>query len=259
MFLKYALLEPYHLTNFTTTTEGGVSKGNYSTMNPCLYSNDEVDDVMQNQKILANMVGVTLDHLYIPHQTHQDQVRLIDKSFIAASKDEQTALLEGIDAMITQEKEVCIGITTADCVPILIYDPVTHALGCAHAGWKGTVLCIGRKMVEAMHQYFGSEPQNMLVGIGPSISHTMFEVGDEVGEAFESAGFELANISSRNNITGKLHIDLWEANRLPLLEIGIPAKNIEVSGICSYQNHNFFSARRQTIKSGRMLTGGVLK
>lgn len=259
MLLKYSIFEEYNLVNFTSTTKGGVSVGNYSTMNPCLYCNDDIGNVIKNQTLLAECVGVLPSRLFIPHQTHEDKIRLIDRDFLSFSSDEQKEKLEGIDAIITQEKNICIGITTADCVPILVYDPIGHALGAAHAGWKGTVLKIGAKMVSEMQKQFDSRVEDLRVAIGPSISPQMFEVGDEVGEAFEKAGFDLTKISMRHSVTHKLHIDLWEANKSPLISMGVLEEHIEIAGICTYQNDEFFSARRQTIHSGRMVTGGVLK
>lgn len=259
MFLKYTLFEQYNLIAFTTTANGGVSKGNYSTLNLSLYSGDSSDDVFKNRALLSKAVGIPEACLAIPYQTHDDRIKIIDSSFLSLSDVQREQELHGIDALITQEKNFCIGITTADCVPILIYDPINHVLGAAHAGWKGTVFRIGAKMVQTMEEQLGSNPSELIVGIGPSISPQMFEVGDEVGDAFASADFDLNTISFRNQDTGKLHIDLWQANKEQLLHLGVKEENIEISGICTHRNKEYFSARRQTIHSGRMVTGGVLK
>jgi copper oxidase (laccase) domain-containing protein len=105
-----------------------------------------------------------------------------------------------------------------------------------------------------MQQRYGSEPENLKVAIGPSIGPDAFEVGDEVYEAFCEGGFEMEKIAFKR--TGKWHIDLWQANALDLQQAGIARENIEISGICTYQQHeDFFSARRLGIKSGRIYTG----
>lgn len=259
MLINYSLFTNYNLVSFTTSVKGGVSRDNYSTFNLSKYSNDDINDVLENRRILAQKIGVSVDSLFVPFQTHEDKVKVIDSSFLLLSPKEREKELEGFDALITKEKNICIGITTADCVPILIYDPANHILDSAHAGWKGTVLRIGVKMVMKMQEQFGSKPSDLIVGIGPSISSDMFEVGDEVGDVFAKEGFNLDTISYRKPETGKLHIDLWQANREQLLSLGVKEENIEVSGICTFQDTNFFSARRQTINSGRMITGGVLK
>lgn len=259
MLLKYSLFDRYNLTAFTSTTQGGVSKGNYSSLNLSLYSSDNDINVLKNREILINTLELSKEDIFIPFQTHEDKVQIVDEEFLKMSSYHQIQALYGCDALITNQKGICIGITTADCVPILIYDPIKHILGTAHAGWKGTVLRIGVKTASKMVEEFGCEISDLVVAIGPSISPQMFEVGDEVGEAFLREKFNLDEISFRNEQTKKLHIDLWKANVLPLLEFGVTESNIEVAGICTFQDENYFSARRQTILSGRMVTGGVLK
>lgn len=259
MFVRYSLFEGYGVDCFTTTNMGGVSKGEHSSFNLSLFSNDIVEDVDLNRTILCDVLGVESSSLYIPFQTHEDKIKVIDEKFLSLSPAQQAEELHGYDALITNQKNICIGITTADCVPLLIYDTQNKVLAAVHAGWKGTVQKIGAKTVEKMRTAFGSQPSNLLVAIGPSISPKMFEVGDEVGAAFIEEGFLLDEVSFRNELTGKLHINLWQANVLPLLNLGVRNENIEVSGICTRQSLNFFSARRQTIRSGRMVTGGVLK
>lgn len=257
--IEYPILKKYNLLQFTTTCQGGVGKGNYGSFNLSLFANDNPDDVMTNRSILAKQLNIHVSDLYIPRQTHEDKITLIDKKFLSLSDQEKEKGLNGIDALITQEKDICIGVTTADCVPLLIYDAKNHALGTIHAGWKGTVQKIAQKTILRMEQEFRSNPKDLVVAIGPSISQSVFEVGDEVGEAFRSTGFSLSQIAYRNNVTKKLHIDLWTANKIQLTGAGILDKNIEISGICTFSNKEFFSARRQSINSGRIVTGGVLK
>lgn len=259
MFLKYSLFDKYKLNAFTTTAKGGVSKGNYSSFNLSEFSNDAMDSVEKNRGILMQQLSIFPDKLFVPYQTHEDKIKVIDAAFLSLSPSDKKEQLNGYDALITNQKDICIGITTADCVPLLIYDPGNHVLAAIHAGWKGTVKCIGAKTIIKMKEVFGSRPEDLLVAIGPSISPQMFEVGNEVGESFESEGFDLKSISFVNEMTKKLHIDLWQANLQPLLDLGVLRSNIEISGICTLQNETYFSARRQSINSGRMLTGGVLK
>lgn len=259
MFFKYSLFEKYHLCTFTTTRHGGVSRNNYSSFNLSLFSDDNEVDVLRNREILTGELGVSSDLFFVPFQTHEDKIKIIEASFLSLPASDQLEQLHGYDALITNVKNICIGITTADCVPLLIYDPIKHVLAVIHAGWKGTALRIAAKTVLQMMNEFDCKASDLLVAIGPSISPLMFEVGDEVGDAFVSERFDLEIISFRNKETGKLHIDLWKANIYPLLDLGIENKNIEVAEVCTYQDENFFSARRQTILSGRMVTGGVLK
>ena len=136
---------------------------------------------------------------------------------------------------------------------ILLYDASRQVIAAVHAGWRGTVGRIVEKTLEVMKSQYETECQDIIACIGPSISLESFEVGDEVYDAFAKAGFDMNGIARRYE---KWHLDLWEANRMQLLAHGVLPENIEVAGICTYQNHeDFFSARRLGIKSGRILSG----
>lgn len=125
-----------------------------------------------------------------------------------------------------------------------------------HAGWRGTVARIVEKTVSVMGNQYGSQGKDLIACIGPSISLEAFEVGDEVYQAFCEAGFDMNQIARKE---AKWHIDLWEANRQQLLAYGVKPEHIEISGICTYHNNDdFFSARRQGIRSGRILSGILL-
>lgn len=248
------------LFHFTSTISGGVSGGNYATFNLGMYSGDNIDCVAENRERLAGMLNIPEEDIIVPHQTHDDKVLVVDKHFLLKSDLEKVQLLNGIDALITNQSNICIGITTADCVPVIVYDADKHILAAVHTGWKGTVAGIAGKTVVKMVEAFGCRPADLLAVIGPCISQKNFEVGEEVVEAFRNAGFPLDNISYRNRETGKAHINLQLANKLILINAGIPEKNIEESNLCTFDNPDkFFSARRQTVYSGRMITGGMLK
>lgn len=258
--LKFNSFPDESLFHFSTTISGGCSEGAYESFNLGFYSGDAPIDVFNNRIYLSQIAGVRLENLFVPYQTHDDKVYVIDQGFLSLPNQEQIQQLNGIDAIITAQKGVCIGVTTADCVPLLIFDPSKRILAAVHAGWKGTVARIASKTVAEMISRFGCLVNDLLVGVAPSISPEIFEVGDEVGEAFKTAGFDLSEISFRNTETGKLHIDLRQANKLQLLDVGVSESNIEITNLCTYSNpEKFFSARRQTIHSGRMLTGGVIR
>jgi len=151
---------------------------------------------------------------------------------------------------------VCIGVSTADCIPVLLFDPV-HQAGCAiHAGWRGTVQRIVEKAVAKMTAVYGTHPADLVAQIGPGIHLDSFEVGDEVYDAFAREGFRMELISKKYE---KWHIDLPECNRQQLLSVGIPASQIAVSPVCTFQQSDrFFSARRLTVNSGRIFTGCII-
>lgn len=126
----------------------------------------------------------------------------------------------------------------------------------AHAGWRGTVNYIAGHTLDRMRALYGTDGKDVIACIGPGISLPSFEVGEEVYEAFRMNGFSMDYISEWKPETHKHHIDLWAANRMQLLDFGVPGEQIETSGICTYMRHEeFFSARRLGIKSGRILSG----
>lgn len=248
------------VTHLSSTISGGVSIGNYTSFNLGEYSGDKPMNVSENRQRLAKALHIGIDKIIVPHQTHRDNILSIDKNFLSLSREKKKLQLENIDALITNQTDIFIGVTTADCVPVLIYDPVKNIIATIHAGWKGTAVRITAKTVTKMVSEYKSNPYDLIVGIGPSISPERFEVGDEVGDTFATKGFSLSDISFRNKQTGKLHINLWKANYIQLLEMSVLPNNIEIAGLCTQSNPNlFFSARRQSIHSGRMLTGGMLR
>lgn len=255
--LEYDLGE--HVRAFSTTRQGGVSVGAYASFNANLYCGDDVQHVQQNRELLCQFLGLPFSHLLMPHQTHHDKVCKIDESFLSLSQSEREQRLEGIDALMTDLPDVCVSVSTADCIPVLLYDDVHHAVAAVHAGWRGTVSSIVRKTVERMEEVYHTDVNDVKAVIGPGISLDAFEVGDEVYDAFQSAGFPMMQIAKRYVLSEektKWHIDLWEANRWELLQSGVPFSHIHLSGICTYShNDRFFSARRAGIHSGRILNG----
>ena len=168
-------------------------------------------------------------------------------------------MLQGIDALITRMPGCCICISTADCIPALLYDRQRRIVAAVHAGWRGTVNRILAKTLHRMQSAYGTEGTDVIACIGPGISLDSFEVGDEVYEAFRTENFPMEYISVWKPETHKYHIDLWAANRLQLSDFGVPPRQIENAGICTYRQHeDFFSARRLGIKSGRILSGIML-
>ena len=216
-----------------------------------------------------NLQGRIKSGLY-PHQTHTDNVFHITGDFLALPKEERKNRLEGIDAIISNVPDVIMGISTADCIPVLVYDPEHHAAAAIHAGWKGTVKRIVEKSLVKMQETFGTNPAKCVAATGPGISLESFEVGDEVGEAFINEGFDIERVSVRlpkMNVSQptdekRLHLDLKEINRGQLLSLGVLAENIEVSPIDTYTDERFFSARREQkvdVKCGRILSGFVIR
>jgi YfiH family protein len=244
----------------STTREGGVSKEKYASMNLCHYVGDNPEDVMENRRIFCHTLHVDPYRILFPRQTHDDKIINIDPDFLCLPEDSRQKLLYGMDAIVTNVAKVCIGISTADCVPVLLYDKDKQAIGAIHAGWRGTVRQITTQTVNFMANTFGTKPKDLIVAIAPCISKESYEVGDELYDTFDKAGFPVGILFSKNPGTGKFHLDLREANRGLLIKAGIPENNIYISELCTFKNPDIiFSARKSGIYSGRMASCIMLR
>lgn len=243
---------PDGITAFSTCRDGGVSEGAYTSFNCTHYCGDNPQHVAANRQRLCADWSIPSNRLIIPRQVHGTDVAVIDESFLVLSSAEQEQLLDGVDALITPLSDVCLAISTADCIPILLYDTRACVVAAIHAGWRGTVARIASLALRRMRALYGTCGEDVCAVIGPGISMDSFEVGDEVYDAFRLADFPMEHIACRYK---KWHIDLWEANRLQLLNEGLLPESIEMANVCTYQHvDRFFSARRLGIHSGRILT-----
>lgn len=214
-------------------------------------------------------VPVTAPLLLPSHQVHGTRTYVIEENFLSLTPLEQVLTLHGVDALCTHIPNICIGVKTADCIPILLYNNENTVISAVHAGWKGTAQRIVEHNIHVLIQQYGIEPQQLHAIIGPSISLDSFEVGDEVYEQFQAAGFPMEQIAQRypakpqnsNTIQPKekWHINLWEANRLLLTQQGVKPENIHICSIDSMTNPNFFSARRMKDCPGRIINGIIIK
>jgi YfiH family protein len=250
------------IQHFSTTRLGGVSNGTYASFNMGNFSDDNPLHIYENRQILARMFYMEIDQFIIPHQTHSSRILVIDDDFLAMDRPTAIETLYGVDATITTKKGLFLCVTTADCVPIILYDKKKEVIAAIHAGWKGTVGHIVAKTINEMCRLYQSSPADILAGIGPSISQPNYEVGDEVEAAFVAEGFDLSDdaVAYRKNPSSKCHLDLKEINRRELIRLGILPENIEKCTLCTFEREDlFFSARRQTEHSGRMLTGIMME
>ena len=208
------------IAHFVTTRKGGVSKGPFSSFNMGNYSDDCSIDIYENRQT------------------------------------DKIEALYGIDASITHLKDLFICATTADCVPILLYDKKLQIIAAIHAGWKGIVGNIIENTIAKMKEAYNTNPSHIVAAIGPSISQKNYEVGDELITEFNKSGFDLSSATLFNQQTNKWHIDLKLVSHNELVRLGVVPNQIETSTLCTYdESELFFSARRQTIVSGRMLSG----
>ncbi|WP_294918983.1 peptidoglycan editing factor PgeF [uncultured Prevotella sp.] len=270
------VLNYYNLSDdvkaFSTTRYGGVSEGNYASLNINEYCGDSKANTDANRLLLANELGIDANHIIMPHQTHGVESRIIGEEFATLPDGVKKMLLEGVDAVMTNIPGMCIGVSTADCIPVLLYDEEHHAAAAIHAGWRGTQARIVHKTVQEMRMAYQTDPTKLKAVIGPGISLDNFEVGDEVYAAFEQAAFDMSTIAEerikRNPnaddpakaFERKWHINLPLANIQMLTHNGVDEANIINTGICTFDNaDNYFSARRLGIESGRIYTGIIIR
>jgi len=249
---------PCGVTLAFTERTGGFSEGEFASLNLGSRCGDNLQQVQKNRLLVLEALGAGefFSQLLIPHQVHGTVIKAVNNDFFALPSEAQHRFVEGIDGIMTDCKGVSIGVSTADCIPIILYDEAHHAASAVHAGWRGTVKRIASKAVGAMTQRYGTQPEQLKALIGPGISMKNFEVGEEVFYAFQDEGFDMKLIAERHK---KWHINLPECNRLQLLDAGVQAENIVNSAICTYDNAaDYFSARRLGISSGRIYTGVIV-
>jgi polyphenol oxidase len=209
-----------------------------------------------NRDTFLHALGINPRALTVGRQTHGTTVRVVTDHDRGRGLYPSFDGFPATDGLATRDTRVAIGVIVADCVPLLMYDPVVHAVAVVHAGWRGTVGLIASEAVRVMSESFDSRPEDLRVAIGPSIGPCCYEVGDEVIEGWQaaSAGWGTDAVARMNP---SYHFDLWTANRLALLESGVHESRIMVSGICvRCHAARFFSyraARQDGLQHGRML------
>ena len=236
--LEYLVSEGISAPHCFTTRYGGVSTGSQSSLNLAIGRGDSPENVTENIGILASALGFDPGKMVLTRQTHSDIVRVVTE------RDHQGLFHRGYpecDALVTNTPGVTLMIFTADCTPLLFHDPVTGAVGAAHAGWRGTAQAIGAKVVKAMTEHFGCNPADIRAAIGPNIGFCHFETDGDVPEAMLAAyGPEAAAYMEKRG--EKFHLDLKAINALSLRRAGLT--HIEISDACTMcQPQRFWSHR----------------
>ena len=221
-----------------TTRFGGVSTGVLDSLNIAIKEGEREENVRENIRILSDALGFDMNALVTTRQTHSDIVRVVTKAdHISCFHRDYPEC----DALVTADPGTALMVFTADCTPILFHDPVTGAVGAAHAGWRGTASQIGAKTVAAMVEHFGCDPANIRAAIGPNIGQCHFQTDADVPEAMLEAFGEEAERFIR--VDGdKYYVNLKEINALSLRRAGVV--HIEISDACTAcQPHRFWSHR----------------
>ncbi len=262
-------LELYHFANlkkfgeinhFISSRAGGFSKGPFKSMNTGFHVGDNDWIVLQNRKKLAEVLRIDISQLTFAHQTHSSNIAIIDHVKKGSGSTNYESSIPNTDGLVTNIPGICLCVQMADCVPLLLYDPVNKVIGAVHAGWRGTLRKVAESAVKTMAYTYGCSPSDIIAGIGPSNGPCCYEVGEDVNtEALRSLG-DLKGIIKEHPQPGKYIFDQWHANFLQLTDCGIPEKNIEISDLCSHcHSDTFFSSRKDSGITGRTTAGIMLK
>lgn len=236
--LEYLTADGISVPHCFTTRLGGVSTGYLASLNIGMHRGDAPENVSKNYEILANTLSFDTKNLVLTRQTHSDIVRTVTKTDAAGL--DHSAYPE-CDALITNDPGTALVVFTADCTPILLHDPITGAVGAAHAGWRGTAANIAGKTVEAMVRAYGCDPANIHAAIGPNIAQCCFACDADVPDAMTDALGDTARewIERRED---KYYVNLKAINAQFLRNSGVT--HIEISTECTMCScHRFWSHR----------------
>lgn len=245
--LQFPLLDSTGIAeHFFTTRLGGVSEGFLSSLNLCTTKGDDPAHLSHNYSRIAEALQIDPDRITLGCQVHGTDVAHVREEDAGAGLT-QPRKWTSADGLVTNVPGLALGILVADCVPILFVDPVHHAVGACHSGWRGTVGRIGAKTIRRMQEEFGTAPSDLLAGIGPSICQDHYEVSQEVADRFreEFHGQEEVLLRYDGN-PGHWQLNLWEACRITLLEAGMRPENIAVTDICTACNPDLLFSHRMS-------------
>ena len=244
----FPVLERAGFVNACSCRKNGESDIVADTLNLALHVGDDVEKVLRNRKAFAEAVGVNPERFTTCQQVHGSKVVQVTNELVGSGAKDFVNTIADTDALITNLPDVPLMLFYADCVPVLLADVETGAVGLAHAGWRGTVANIGAKTLAAMVEAFGTKLENVLAAIGPSIGDCCYEVDDFVRD--QASGYE-DYFAPKGG--GKYQLDLWGMNVKQLVEAGVPQDNISVAGVCTNDNVDLFcSYRAEQGKTGRM-------
>lgn len=251
--LEFAKLNTIpHIVHGFSTRKGGVSRGIFESLNLSFMRNDDPVCVRKNFDRVAEALNITVEDMVTSDQMHTNHVRRVYKKDGGCGITHKRSFSD-VDGMITNEKNVCLCAFFADCVPLYFVDPVHQAIGLAHSGWRGTIQRIGKEILKQMNEEFGTEPQEVICAIGPSICQSCYEVSEELAIQFavefcqtEDLQTVPASLLYPGKKEGKYQLNLWNANERVLREAGIQKENLAVTNLCTCCNSSLLFSHRAT-------------
>jgi polyphenol oxidase len=241
-----------------STRHGGVSHRPYDSLNLGFSTPDDEARVAENRRRFATALDVAPDSLLTAHLTHGIDVAAFDADSpdrwprswlpVRAGSARFSWVFE-TDGVVSNVPNLTFFLTAADCTPILFWDRVHGVIGAAHAGWRGTARGISGNVIRTMTSAFGTNPADVVVGIGPSMGPCCYTVGHEVVDTFSESGIDPVLVVE----LGARRLDLWESNRRQLMDSGVRSDSIEIMGLCTGCHvSDFFSHRAEAGRTGRM-------
>jgi YfiH family protein len=249
---QFLAFSPFQKAQFITaavsTRMGGVSHNPYHSLNLAYHVGDAREATAENRRRFCDALGVELSSLVVSQQIHGDRIAVVDDSLAGRGSHSHADAIPDTDGMITRSRSIALAVLTADCVPVLVVDPVREVIGIAHAGWRGTLGMIAAKTVLRMRDAFGTEPVDCLVALGPSIGPCCYEVDGRLISQFQrSFGKETCVKGNR--------LDLKRAIEIQLVNIGVERCNISSEELCTACNRDlFYSYRAEGGRTGRMMS-----
>lgn len=244
--IKYVaspLLQDKGVTHGFLTRTGGVSPAPYASLNFDARDTDTIENVERNRALFHEAFGVAPGRLVTVSQVHGKEILAIEGPLPEKPVE--------ADAIVTNETGVAIGMLTADCQPILLYDPVNRAIGAVHAGWKGTALGIAVETVLEMNRRYGTNPEDLIASTGPCIGPCCYKVGWNVLDEYMKRHREADCFSEKDG----LRMDINNANSIQLALLGVKKENISDDASCTSCNSElFFSYRKDNGRTGRQLS-----
>ncbi len=260
VFLFDNLAQFDNLRHFVSTRRGGISDRCFAALNIGFHVGDDNFRVLQNRRILTDALGLDLLKFTFADQCHSANVAVVNDTGRGRGAMEKESALPHTDGMVSNVPDICLGVQVADCVPVLVYDPVQKVIASLHAGWRGSLRRIVSETIGKMIQQYGSRAENIYAGLGPSAGPCCYEVGGDVYREARMALGSVKKVIKSAKTPGKYIFDQWAANKEQLMDAGVPEDHIELAGICSQcEEQTFFSSRANQGMTGRFMAGIMLK
>ncbi len=245
-----ALAETGLVRHGFSTRRCGVSTGRFASLNLGRHTEDDQACVLTNFSLFARDIGADVSKMVLPRQIHSTKVLSVTAEDAGKGVVRESDLPDA-DALLTNERGLCLATFYADCTPVLLFDPVKQVIGAVHSGWRGTLGQIAKTAVLAMAECYGSDPADVLAAMGPSIKRCHFEVDEDVYRLFlEQFGKSAEKHTIFRN--QKYYIDTDAINIHSMQEAGVLASNISTCPRCTYCEQEMFFSHRREGSTGRM-------